>query len=47
MFPGYLADMFYLKESDPAIWKLFQVGNFNLQKYPIPFTVIGWDHAGE
>ena len=47
MFPGYLAGMFYLKESDPTTWKLFQVGNFSLQKYPIPFTVIGWDHTGE
>lgn len=47
MLPAYLADMLYLKKSDPAEWKFFQEGNISVQKNPIPFTAIAWDHVSE
>ena len=45
MLPAYLAGMLYLMKSDPAVWRFFQEGNCSVQKNPIPFAAIGWDHA--
>ena len=47
MLPAYLADMLYLRKSDPAVWKFFQEGNISVQKNPIPVTAIGRDHVSE
>ena len=47
MLPAYLAGMLYLMKSDPVVWKFFQEGSCSVQKNPIPFAAIGWDHAEE
>ena len=45
--PEYIARMYALQETDPAMWQYFMDGHFAIQKNEVPFTSIGVDHAQE
>ena len=47
LVPLYLAEMTALQTIDPDIYQEFMVGNFTVNKNPIPFCAVGVDHALE
>ena len=47
LVPLYLAEMTALQTTNPDIYQEFMVGNFTVNKNPIPFCAVGVDHALE
>ena len=39
--------MFSLKDKNPKTWSMFNIGNFSVNKTPIPFSAIDVGHAIE